>query len=359
MTDASRGLDLLRSFSTESRLTRVILVAFLVSRGFAVAYAIGQVGFPLLNWFAFAIFIAITFTAFRPRPLSRLDLAALLFGFTSVSLMVESVLPLGEQDPLGWHYVGFTIVAFGLALRGHQITALVGYLLVLAIGAIVPTVILGVEPALTFDSRVRNVIIIVIAAVASAVLAWMDRRFYQTWRDTGIRRAQGEALTEASRMRRQRLVQVIGQSEAVLDEIASGRPLDARLLQESAILEASLRDGIRGRRMATGRLVASAEAARRRGVTVVILDDGPTEIDPGRITRAVEWAATLVDQLPRGKAVIRLLPGNQRDTATCVFTPPLDSEAPDDSEPMMYVLPGPDTPRRLRRHERSLREPKH
>lgn len=351
----SRGLDLLKFFSTDTRLTRFILYAFLVSRAVAVFYTVQESGNALLNWCGYLLFVAITLTTFRPRPLSRWDLAALLFGFTSVSLMVESVLPFGRQETLGWHYAGITIVAFCLALRGHQVTAVLGYLIVLLIGLVVPSLIGGAEPALVLDGRVRNLVIIVIAAVASAVLGWMDRRLFQVWRDTGIRRAQGAALTEASRTRRRRLMQVIAQSDDVLAEIGSERPLDAWLRRESAILEASLRDGIRGRRLATGQLAEAAEAARRRGATVVMLDDGPAGIDPDGVSRAVEWGAGMIESMPSGTAVVRLLPGNQMDIATCVITPPVQASAGGvPAEPALYSLRGPDPPRRLLREERRL-----
>ena len=132
--------------------------------------------------------------------------------------------------------------------------------------------------------------------------------------------AKATAQAEASQIEREaRIAEVLGQVGPMLTQIISksGRLSEAER-QKSRLLEASLRDDIRGRTLLNQRLRTELTIARSRGIEAVILDEGGlldlsepereeirdkiadalSRISEGRVTirapKGEKWAATLV-----------------------------------------------------------------
>jgi hypothetical protein len=122
---------------------------------------------------------------------------------------------------------------------------------------------------------------------------------------------------EARREYRTRIIDLAGE---LFDRMANGAELSPGERTECRLLEAGLRDGIRGRGLATREVAQAARAARERGVTVTLIDDRAPDCKE-EVARAVLNATRL--SLERAQAgdtcVARLLPAGRRNVATVLL----------------------------------------
>ena len=93
----------------------------------------------------------------------------------------------------------------------------------------------------------------------------------------------------------------------MLERIAAGR-LNAMEQQECVLLEAELRDQIRGRGIASATVLQAARAARERGVSVDLLDDRATELPEDLLTEATEQLVRALNRTEGGAVKCRVLP---------------------------------------------------
>jgi hypothetical protein len=101
-----------------------------------------------------------------------------------------------------------------------------------------------------------------------------------------------------------------------LELIATGAP-SPEDRRAHGLLEAELRDQIRGRALAIDDLPAALRAARARGVDVAVLDDLRDDAPPVEFLRqAAAWAVERAGELTAGDATIRLARVDGRPTVT-------------------------------------------
>jgi hypothetical protein len=138
---------------------------------------------------------------------------------------------------------------------------------------------------------------------------WLRRtaRQISEFQHTERRRIAAEQSRDAAAVERRRQLDRVRQlAGPALAEIAEGAgPAAARL--EHRLLEAELRDQIRGRSLATGVLPRAARAARARGADIALLDDLRSEAVPAEfLESAVAWAAERISTVSAGSATVRL-----------------------------------------------------
>lgn len=120
------------------------------------------------------------------------------------------------------------------------------------------------------------------------------------------RRVAAEHATAAAvDERRQQLDRVRQIAGPALADIATGR-VDAAQRDEHRLLEAALRDLIRGRALARGALPAAAHGARGRGIDVAIIDDLREDNPGGALASAIAWAAERITGVVSGEVTVRL-----------------------------------------------------
>lgn len=136
-------------------------------------------------------------------------------------------------------------------------------------------------------------------------------------RQTGERLARERAATEAAASRGSaRMRQIAELTRPLLIAVADGAELEESRRTRARILEAAVRDRIRAPRLTAEPLASACEAARQRGVDVVMLDDGGSEAPLPATT--IEWAARLVSSASTGRVTVRVLPPG-RDTSLTVL----------------------------------------
>ena len=141
-----------------------------------------------------------------------------------------------------------------------------------------------------------------------------------TQRETARLQAQQHAHEEADRIMTSRMASVRQRVTPLLTQIANGKAPTPKLRSQAYLLEAELRDEIRAPFFTGTSIVTSAQAARRRGTEVILLDDSgdTTTIDDQVRTNAVNYVTKLLDLTQSHRVVIRLNPPRRPTLLTIV-----------------------------------------
>jgi len=141
-----------------------------------------------------------------------------------------------------------------------------------------------------------------------------------TQRETARLQAQQHAHEEADRIMTSRMASVRQRVTPLLTQIANGKAPTPELRSQAYLLEAELRDEIRAPFFTGTSIVTSAQAARRRGTEVILLDDSgdTTTIDDQVRTNAVNYVTKLLDLTQSHRVVIRLNPPRRPTLLTIV-----------------------------------------
>ena len=141
-----------------------------------------------------------------------------------------------------------------------------------------------------------------------------------TQRETARLQAQQRAHEEADRIMTSRMASVRQRVTPLLTQIANGKAPTPKLRSQAYLLEAELRDEIRAPFFTGTSIVTSAQAARRRGTEVILLDDSGdnTTIDDQVRTNAVNYVTKFLNVTQSNRVVIRLNPPRRPTLLTIV-----------------------------------------
>lgn len=298
------------------------IVGFVLVIGALGAVSIGDVRSPTLYVVALLLGLVSVVAVLLPWPARAQTWAAVgvVVAVVGLGVAVVYVLPPGRPGYALW-YPGFVWIPLsGLALRGRPWLALLGA--ALSDATTVGWAYLSPDVALADGVyRVVSPSAVVVVAVGVHLLL---RQYGEE-----VQRAHAEQL-EAARLsagaraaeeeRRARLAEVEQIAAPVLLRLRDGGGVDERLSTECRLLEAALRDGIRGRHLVDPAVRETLFAARSRGVEVTLLDDSGTEAgsDPPSIAGVVRrCTVALVENLERGTVTVRL-PGPEEATIVVI-----------------------------------------
>ncbi|MCW4354212.1 hypothetical protein ONR57_12970 [Hoyosella sp. YIM 151337] len=135
------------------------------------------------------------------------------------------------------------------------------------------------------------------------------------------RAAQQAAALAASEERHRALREVDALVRPMLERMASGTELTSNERAECLLLDAQLRDRIRGSTLVDEHVVKLATAARKRGVQVTLLDDGGLEGQPKRFAAIVraELCMVLDRAGPAARVTARVHPPGRDVLATILL----------------------------------------
>lgn len=210
---------------------------------------------------------------------------------------------------------GYTLMVI-MVLRERAVLAWVGVLA----GVVAMSWWSAAGPAGIVGGLLFNTATIGWVAVAGGIahlLDSSDRKVAQYTADaTSAATRQGTDLAlNASRAEWIRHVQAL--SGDMLGRIADeSHPLDAGDKTDMRMLEARLRDEIRGRSLATEEILESAGRARERGVEVQLLDDRNEDLDPAFLARVTLAVLEVLEQAHAGEVVVRVRPAGTRATVS-------------------------------------------
>ncbi|SNT16586.1 hypothetical protein SAMN05421642_110121 [Rhodococcoides kyotonense] len=167
----------------------------------------------------------------------------------------------------------------------------------------------------------------VVRPAAASIYALREERARQV--------AEKAAVDAAEQERERQLLRLDDLVRPVLGRIAD-RTLDDASRREAVLVEATLRDSIRARALDVPGIVASARAARERGVTVQLLDDGGLDLHGPDVADEIRRAVvTQLDCTAEGSITVRILPSGRPTLAAIVV------QTGDDTERYEFPAPTP------------------
>lgn len=238
---------------------------------------------------------------YRSREMPRLLAWVNFLAVAVIPLLVQaSIVTPSVDSQSSWYVSGLGALLAVTAIRGFQVVSWIG------------TAILSLEvlawggTGALFNSGLAGALALIFAANAiSYALAQIESET-QTYLDKVIAIEAEAAFESATRMERsRRLTETLRVSYPLLNKISRGE-LDEESRVEARLLEAELRDSIRGRDFINPQLRESIRSARLKGVEVVVLDEGGlsslTEEAKSEISQKF---ATELNKVSSGRVTIR------------------------------------------------------
>lgn len=276
------------------------------------------------NWFlALAAIVLYTIMAllsvlyYRSREMPPLLAWVNLLVVVIIPQLVHESIDVATVDSqTSWYVSGLGALLAITAIRGQQAVSWIGAS-VLALEVLV----WGGNGTL-FNTGLAGALSLVAAAnVLSYALARIDNET-QIYLDKAIEIEAAAAIESATRAERsRRLNETLQIAYPLLQKISMGE-IDQESRQEAKLLEAELRDGIRGRELIDNKLKVAIRAARIRGVEVVVLDEGGlSSLTESSKTEIRQKFASELDQVSSGRVTIRA-PRGGKSNATFVASRP-------------------------------------
>jgi hypothetical protein len=240
---------------------------------------------------------------------------AVSFGPIAVTAISWQVIETGYSQ---WYFGAATVVLFFVGLRGRIAWSWIGFVIMAVPFAVWgATTHTGLVSALGLTAR--QAAIVAVGTLFALGLRRTSEQIATLARDISAR-ATAEAANRAKAAERSERL-------AALDELAT--PLLVRLVEETeltagereelAIVEAALRDGLRARALSVPAVVDAARQARRRGVSVTLLDDSTASaLSPDDLERATQATVAALREARDGQVTARLLPPGRDLVATIV-----------------------------------------
>ena len=237
-----------------------------------------------------------------PLPIVLAVLGVVAFSTVAIDW---NLVPYGWPGYTSWHFGANTFVLFMVALRGRVAWGASGMVMMSLITIHWTWATTG-DAWHGFDLTYRQIATYFAGAFFAFWLRRTARQIVQFQEAERRRIADEQGLSAAADERRLQLERVRRLAGPALVRIAAGETTpDDRV--EHRLLEAELRDQIRGRALAVDPLPEALRAARARGVEAALLDDLRDDApSPEYVATAAAWAAERLGTVTSGDATIRL-----------------------------------------------------
>lgn len=247
-------------------------------------------------------------------------LALANFAFTAITAgaFTEIILVNEPASYATWFVVGLATLMGITSFRGHVLIGWFGFLVIA-----VQIVIWGGVGTL-LNAGVVGALLMVFAGQASGyAIRTADRQAAESIHIQRTLDADSAGRTVARRVRQERIQQTLQKAEPLLSEIVRrDGELDSDSSEKAKILEAELRDLIRGRGLVDERVSEAASKARARGVKVELLDEGGLEnVEEQRRREILEKVAAAIDSVSDGKITIRSPKGESWKVTIAAMSP--------------------------------------
>jgi hypothetical protein len=205
-----------------------------------------------------------------------------------------------------WYVSGLGALLAVTAIRGQQAVSWIGA------GVLSLEVLVWGGTETMFNSGLAGALSLIVATnVLSFALTRIETET-QTYLDKAIEIEAAAAIESSTRMERsRRLSETLRVSYPLLQKIAAGQ-LDEASKQEAKLLEAQLRDSIRGRELIDSKIQVAIRSARLRGIEVVVLDEGGlAALAENAKAELRQKLAAELDQISSGRVTIRAPRGGE------------------------------------------------
>ncbi|MET0861291.1 MAG: hypothetical protein ABW091_09715 [Microbacterium sp.] len=290
---------------------------------------------------AMALYLAATVMALWPSSPTAMPswLAAFcLATAVSVPLLVTSQLdPTANNGYATWHVSAIGTLMTITVVRRQEVWGWIGVAFLTVQSVIWCGLGTSMEIGIT-----GSLMWVVVAGVLTRSLAKVGHDA-QTLTVAEQEAAKWQAAQDAHEQeRRARLEQTGKRALPILRDIilAAGELSEAQRI-ESRVLEAGLRDEIRGRRLLNDRVRNSVLAARRRGSTVSMLDEGTLDhLSEGELDVVLDAVAVAIDGCDADRLIVRTAPADSDVAVTLVgLSASIDPDEPGDSVRLWLEIP--------------------
>jgi hypothetical protein len=262
-----------------------------------------------LGFIALVLMIAAAVVLVLPQlsPLPHLAAAGVVGAqFFATAAGLWQLEPDAWRGWVTWYIGASSYLSFTLALRGRFWWGVASQLGLTAIAMLWTATTTG-EPLRGLGLVYAQLILF---GAGAFFALWLRRTADRiaAFQETRLRRESAESARSAADEERARGLRAIRASAgAALARIAAGGVTEEER-RDHLLLEAELRDRIRGRGLARAPLADAAREARRRGAVVALLDDLRAEQPPpeDELRAAVDWAAERVAASATGDLTVRL-----------------------------------------------------
>ena len=215
-----------------------------------------------------------TLIFFRGLQLPRWQAFFNLGAALALPILVITQRQLINDDSIGaWVVMGTALVLTATAVRQQARLALIGIAVLLAV------LLVEYGQAAIATAGLAGALVFVLAGLAVSRGIARATRESEKFRAKEIEtRTKISELEAASRERQQQLSQVLGTAVPLLSVIKDSQgPLNEDLRQSAKLVEATLRDNLRGRELLNRAMSNEIQRLRNLGVEVLILDEGGTQ----------------------------------------------------------------------------------
>lgn len=251
-----------------------------------------------------------------PFPLGR---AYLVLGIAvAVTALVDWNLPdTGWAGYATWNFGAVNWFLFFLCFRGRIPLGWLGFVLESAV-TLLWAISVGRSYLDGVDLVVRHAGTLLMGTLFSILLRRAAARITALQQERVAQVASESAALTELREREVQAAQLNREARNELEEIAAGRYLGSHQQRGFELVEASLRDTLRGGALKSPDVAAAARAARLRGAAVVLLDDRNDPLDAENTSSVQAAVLAELDTLVEGSLTVRLLPAGRDVVATIV-----------------------------------------
>jgi len=323
-TDAMKPglIDASRLLSLDSTGARIIAAVFIVSNAlftFATLDRVDQ-AWPSIVAMVLVSATALLLVRSHPDPFPLRDTLIVVSVVIVSTALVSWQLPLeGPPARSAWHLGANTWLVFFLALRRRTGFAWFGLCAMTAV-----TIAWAVDTGRGVSGAITLVQVhfgILLVATLFAVNLRRTSASINALNERSVQAAASFAAADAAQaIRQQRFTELTSAVVPLLSAIAADEPNSDERRREFRAVEATLRDGVRGRSLMVPHVQRAAREARERGVDVTVLDDrGAPLRDGDAMQRASEATVAALKEASHGVVTVRLLPKG-RDVALTIVS---------------------------------------
>lgn len=247
----------------------------------------------------------------------RSTLALVLVVSATTAISSWNVANPDEPGYATWPLGAMTFLLFVLALRGRRGFAWIGFG-ALALVSIIVSMVTDQDLARVVNDVLRQSATLIIGTLFAIVLRRATQTITAIQNNQLSRATLAAATSAATRERAAQNARLERDARPALQRIIDDEPVTEEELRHFALLESTLRDGIRATGFSSERVAEATRVARVRGLRVVLLDDRGTELDPEGRQRVEDALLEQLEQTSEGSITARISPDDRDEIATIV-----------------------------------------
>lgn len=250
-------------------------------------------------------------------------LAILNLSFTTVTPLVFSQIIIVNEPAsyATWYVVGLATLMGITSFRGQVIIGWLGFF------SIAVQIIIWGGIGTLLNAGVVGALLMVFAGHASGyAIRTADKQASESIKAQEVLEVEAVQRSTTRKVRQERIQQTLRKAEPLLSTIViNDGKLTEDQAQQAMLLEAELRDLIRGRGLINERVSEAANQARARGVKVELLDEGGLEdLDKSELSEILDKVVDALNSVEDGKITIRSPQGESWKVTIAAMSPTRD-----------------------------------